>query len=182
MATKHHSSKTHGGCTFETLETPHARNKSTFVIDLRREPRFGTHFPGEGFTESGEHASLTITNVSASGLRLECCRQSVVALLGSLNRRTPDTDSQISLEVHFSLPTDSDHLVPVKVRCRAVYNRRAKEDTYQIGTRIVTFEEGRAALAEYLSYRGELRKIDRRSWVHQLAHLVRTRYRKVLRG
>ena len=161
MATKHHSSKTHGGSIFETMETPRAiQVESTFLIDLRREPRFDTHFPGEAFSESGEHVSVTITNVSASGLRLEGCRQSAVTLLSSPNRRAPDTDSQTSLEVHFSLPTDSDHLDPVKVRCRAVY-RRAKEDTYQIGMKVVTFEEGRAAFAEYLSYRGELRKIDR---------------------
>ena len=159
MATKHHSSKTHSGLGFETLETPQKnRVESAFLIDLRRKPRFDTNFPAEAFAESGEHVYVTISNISFSGLRLEGSRQTVGALLANLNRRTPDTDSHTSLEVHFTVPTDSDHLAPVKVHCRTVYSRRAGKDTYQIGMEFVTFEEGgRATLAQYFSYRGAAR-------------------------
>ncbi len=158
MATKRHSSKTDNGFAFESLETPqNHRVESTFLVDLRRHPRFDTHFPGEAFPESGEHVYVTIANISLSGLRLEGSRQTVGALLANLDRRAPDTDSHISLEVHFSVPTDSDHLVPVKVHCKTIYARRAEKNTYQIGLEFVTFEEGRAALAEYLSYRGAAR-------------------------
>ena len=158
MATKHDSSKTHRGFIFESLETPqNDRVESTFLIDLRRQPRFDTHFPAEAFAERGEHVYVTISNISLSGLRLEGSRQTVGALLANLNGHTPDTDSHTSLEVHFSVATDSDHLAPVKVHCRTAYTRRAVKDTYQIGMEFVTFEEGRAALAEYLSYRGAAR-------------------------
>lgn len=158
MATKHHSSKTHSGIMFETLESPqNDRVESTFLIDLRRRSRFDTDFPGEAFAESGEHVYVTITNISLSGLRLNASRQAVDALLANLNRRTPDTDSHTSLEVHFSVPTDSDHLAPVTVHCKTVYTRRAGKDTHQIGAEFVTFEEGREALAQYLSYRGSAR-------------------------
>lgn len=157
MATKH-SSKAHSGFMFESLETPqNDRVESTFLIDLRRQARFDTDFPGEAFAESGAHVYVTVTNISLSGMRLEGSRQTVGALLANLDRRTPDTDSHQSLEVHFSVPTDSDHLAPVKVHCRTVYTRRAEKDACQIGMEFVTFEEGRAALAEYLSYRKDAR-------------------------
>ncbi len=143
---------------FETLETPqNDRVESTFLIDLRRHPRFDTHFPGEAFAENGEHVSVTITDISLSGLRLEGSRQTVGALFANLNHRTPYTGSHTSLEVHFSVPSDSDHLAPVKVHCKIVYTRRAEKDTCQVGMEFVTFEEGRAALAEYLLYRGAAR-------------------------
>ena len=158
MATKHHSSKTNSGIMFETLESPqNDRVESSFVIDLRRRSRFNTDFPGEAFAESGEHVYVTITNISLSGLRLEGSRQTVDALLANLKRRAPDADSHTSLEVHFSVPTDSDHLAPVKVHCKTVYTRRAEKDTHQIGMEFVTFDEGRAALAQYLSYSGAAR-------------------------
>ncbi len=158
MATRRHSSKTHSGFMFETLETPQSnRVQSSFLIDLRRHPRFDTHFPAETFAESGEHVYVTITNISRAGLRLEGRRQTVGALFRNLNRRTPDTDFHSSLKVHFSLPTHSHHLARVKVHCKTVYTRRAEQDVYQIGMKFVTFEEGRAALAEYLSYRAAAR-------------------------
>ena len=97
MATKHHSTKTHRGFVFETLETPqNDRVESTFLIDLRRRSRVDTHFPGEAFAESGEHVYVTISNISLSGLRLEGSRQTVGALFTNLDRRTPDTDSHTS--------------------------------------------------------------------------------------
>jgi hypothetical protein len=55
----------------ETLETPHGhRVESSLLIDLRKHARFDTNFPGEAFTESGEHVHVTITNISLSGLQL----------------------------------------------------------------------------------------------------------------
>ncbi len=139
------------GTMFETLETPQSnRAEPAFLIDLRRHPRFETNFPGETFAESGQHLSVRITNVSVSGLRLEGSRQTVDALLAKFDRHTLDSDRHTSLEVHFSVPTDSNNLVPVKAHCRIVYTRHAGEDIYQIGMNFVTFEEGRAALAEYL--------------------------------
>lgn len=158
MATKRDASKTHSDFTFETLESPQRdRVESTFLIDMRRQPRFDTHLPGQAFAENGEHVYVTITNISLSGLRLEGSGQTVDALLANVDRRTPDTDSHTVLEVHFSVPTDSDHIATVKAHCKTVYTRRAEEDTYQIGMEFVTFVEGRAALARYLSRRGAAR-------------------------
>jgi len=155
MVTKQHSSDSRDRVMFEALETPQSdRVESTFVIDLRRHPRFDTNFPGETFAENGEHVHVTITNLSLSGLQMEARRETIDALLGDLNGRAPDADSHTALEVHFSVPTESDQLDPMKVHCRTIYTRCAEKDTYQIGVKFVSFEEGRAALAEYLSYRG----------------------------
>ena len=155
MVTKQHFSDSQDRVMFEALETPQSdRVESTFVIDLRRHARFDTNFPGETFADNSEHVHVTITNLSLSGLRMEGRRETIGALLGDLNDRSPDTDSHAALEVHFSVPPESDHLDPVKVHCRTIYTRCAGKDTYQIGVKFVTFEEGRATLAEYLSYRG----------------------------
>ncbi len=154
MATNRHSPKIHSGFKVETLETTqNDRLESAFLIDLRKHRRFNTLFPGEAFATSGEHLHVTITNVSLSGLRLEGSRQTVDALLANLNGHTPDTDLHTSFEVRFSVPTTSDHLAPVKVHCSVVQTQRAEKDTFQIGMKFVNFEEGRAALVDYLRYR-----------------------------
>jgi len=149
MAPKPRPSNGHGPLLFESLETAHSRRvESTLLIDLRRHPRFDTQFQGEVVAPGGEKAVVVIANLSLSGLRLEGSQESLDALIDSLNEPRPS--APIPLQVSFSLPSDSDHPAAVKVQCRTVYTRRAQEDTYQLGMEFVKFDEGRAALTEYL--------------------------------
>jgi hypothetical protein len=72
MATKQPTARMKGSYYFETLDTAHDdRVKSTVLVDLRTQPRFETAFPAEAFVPNGEHLSVTITNLSLAGLRLE---------------------------------------------------------------------------------------------------------------
>ena len=152
MANKHDSSKTQSGLVFETLPSPqNDRVESTVLVDLRRRTRFNTSLPGEAFTESGAHVHVTITNLSLSGLRLEGNQQMMDALFPKSTGRAPDINMKPSLEVHFSVPTDSNHLALVKVNGRTVYTRCSEKDIYQIGMEFITIEGGRKALAQYLS-------------------------------
>jgi hypothetical protein len=154
MATKHQPYKGHTRFLFETLDTPQSdRVESTLLIDLRTHPRYDTRFPGELVAESGEHVYVTITNVSRFGLQLEGRRETLDAMLTELDLHSPDADSDTTLAVHFTVPTHTDRLVPVKVHAMARYTRRVEQDIYQFGMEFVTFDEGLAALVEYLSYR-----------------------------
>jgi len=153
MATKHGTSKTRSGSKDESSDKPQNDPiDSTVLLDLRRQPRVATSFRGKAFTDSGEHLHVVITDVSLSGLRLEGSRQVVDALLADGVSGASDTNSHISLAVHFSVPTASDH-IPVKVHCKIINARLAGKDTSQIGMKFVTFEEGRTALIDYLEYR-----------------------------
>ncbi len=154
MATDRHHHESDDDFEFEILDTPqNNRIESTYLVDLRRHPRSDTSIPGEAIGESGEHVYVTITNISLRGLRLEGSSQTVRALIANPDRSVPDTEPRTSLKIHFSVPSDSDHLAPVKIHCRTAYTRHAGKDTYQIGMEFLTFEEGRAALVEYLSNR-----------------------------
>ena len=100
---------------FETLETAHSqRVESTYLIDLRRHPRFETQFPGTATADSGESADVTVTNISRSGLRLEGSPQTIGTLFASPTREAQHTPT--SLQVSFSVPRDSDHLAAVDVQ------------------------------------------------------------------
>ena len=145
LATKRGSTS----CGFENLETPQSqRAKATFLIDLRKTPRFDTHFPGEAIGRSGERAFVTIANISRSGLRLEGSRQMVGAILPGVELRAEHTPTL--LKVNFALPTDLDHLADVKVECRTSYVRREDGDVCQIGMEFMEFDEGCEELHEYV--------------------------------
>jgi len=149
MAPKRRHSKDRCNLLLESLETPHShRVESTFLIDLRRDPRFDTQFPGEAVAPGGEKAHVVISNVSLSGLQLEGSQEMLGAVLANPDGPTPR--APISLQVSFSLPSDWDQLAAVQVQCRTVYTRRANKDTYQVGMEFLTFDEGREALTEYL--------------------------------
>ena len=149
MAPKPRPSNGYGSLLFESLETAHSRRvESTFLIDLRRHPRFDTQFHGEIVAPNGQTVHGVIANLSLSGLQLEGNQETLGPLLASLNGPSPR--APISLRVSFSLPSDSEQLAAVTVQCRAVYARRTRKDTYQLGMEFLTFHEGREALADYL--------------------------------
>lgn len=152
MATKPAPPEVDRGLLCETLETPHSqRIESSFLIDLRKHPRYDTDLPAEVVGESGERASVTITNISLSGLRLEGSAQSFGAFFAK--GHDLDQPTSTSLQVGFSLPSDSAHLVAVSVQSRVVYTRCKAADTYQAGMEFIEFHEGEDALREYLFYR-----------------------------
>jgi len=154
LATENKTSETRSRVLFETLESPSDdRIKSSILVDLRQHPRFDSDFPAKAFTASGECGYGIITSISISGLRLEGSRQMVDTLFAKLSRLTTDWNSEVTLDVHFSVLTESGHLAPVKVHCKTAYTRHKEKGTYQIGMKFVFFEEGRAAITQYLSHR-----------------------------
>lgn|GEM_PF-1909293 len=152
MATKPAPPEIESSFLCENLETPHSqRVESSFLVDLRRHPRYDTDLPAEVVAESGERVSATMTNISLSGLRLEGSGQAIGSLFSK--RDSLDQPPSTSLHVSFSLPDDSGHLVAVKVQSRVVYTRRESDDVYHAGMEFIAFDEGEDALEEYLLYR-----------------------------
>lgn len=136
----------------ESLDTPQSqRTESSYLIDLRRQPRFDTQFPAEAVAESGVPVYAFITNISLSGMRLEGSQKMLNTLFpetGHLLEHTPTI-----MQVYFTLPDESAELASVKVECRSVYMRCEREGTYQVGMEIIVFEEGKAAFKSYLRQR-----------------------------
>lgn len=133
----------------EPLNTPHRRRvESTFLVELRRHPRFDTRFPATVLTASGESVDVQVTNISLSGMRLEGDRHMIESLLPGLERL--DRHTPVSLQVSFVKPGPAGQPVGVRTRCQTVYARAEGEHRYQIGVMITAFDTGRDAYAEYI--------------------------------
>ncbi|NNG13194.1 MAG: PilZ domain-containing protein [Halobacteria archaeon] len=133
----------------EPLSTPHRRRvESTYLVDLRRHPRFDTRLPARACSASGVGVDAVITNISLSGLRLEGDLQMIQTLLPGLERQ--DQHAPTPLQLAFVLSDDTVRPTGVTVRCQTVYARSEGDDNYQIGMMITAFDEGRDAYAEYI--------------------------------
>lgn len=141
-----------GDCLFEPLDThfSHLTNAKV-LIDLRRYPRFETHFSAEAISEDGRKTVVTISNISRTGLRLEGNQQMLDALFPGFSGQTKY--SPTTLRVHFTVPRCPNRHGVVKVQCKSVYIRQENQDTWQIGMKFVGIDEGDEALTEYLVLR-----------------------------
>lgn len=139
----------------EIIETPSSQFVgSTILVDLRRKPRYDTHLPAEAISLNGEKVLGIITNISLSGLRLEGLYQMVNTLIPDFNYW--DKHLPVTFKVNFTIPESSCHSREVRINCRTVYTKQTSEDMHQIGVQFVAFEEGGAALADYLTARATL--------------------------
>lgn len=137
---------------FETMETAHSRRiESTYLVDLRRHPRFDTRIPGIATSDNGKTADVTVANISRSGLQLEGSQRLIGMLFTNFSRE--DHHTPTSLQVSFPVPEVSDHSAVVKVRCRTAYTRCRDNDLCQVGMEIVAFDNGGEAFVEYVLYR-----------------------------
>lgn len=136
----------------ETVETPFSRLvDSTVLVDLRRQPRYETQFPGEATLANEQGAYVTITNLSLSGLRFEAPQQKLAALLPIT---TPGEEHHpVALTIGFAVPDDPAGKGDIIVRCKTVYAHRGRHGSCQVGVRFTTFDKGREALAAYISGR-----------------------------
>lgn len=137
---------------FETLETSHSRRvASTTLVDLRRNPRYDTQFPGEAISAKGNRVCVTITNLSESGLRFEGPRQNLATLFPVTS---PGGEHQpVTLTVNFAVPASPEQSGDIRVRCKTVYARGAQHGSGQVGVQFTKFDEGRKALTGYIAFR-----------------------------
>lgn len=149
MANKQYQYDKYSDFTLEPLSTPHRRRvESTVLVDLRRHPRFDTHFPARARSVTTAGVDVLITNISLSGLRLEGDLLMIQTLLPGLERL--DQHTPTPLQLTFELAENQPRPSAIRVNCQTVYARSAGDDTYQIGLMITAFDEGRDAYAEYI--------------------------------
>jgi hypothetical protein len=138
----------------ESLVTPQSqRVASSFLIDLRRHPRYETRFAAEVLTAGGARMSATVANLSRSGLLLEGSRRMAAVIFPNGNGQVPHTPA--SLQVRFSLPGTPGQYDVLRMRCSTVHARFVEDGSYRIGVRFVSFDKGEQALVEYLLRRAE---------------------------
>ncbi|WP_390616975.1 PilZ domain-containing protein [Maricurvus nonylphenolicus] len=122
-------------------------------IDLRREPRFKTNFSCSVDTPD-QHSEAVITNLSMSGLQLECDHGLMQALMPNIKRPSPH--QPISLAVHFEVPTSYKDKDAIDLHCKIIYSRRLAQDKFVIGCMFSEFEhQCETVLEDYLQHFGE---------------------------
>lgn len=138
----------------ESLVTPQSqRVASSFLIDLRRHPRYETRFGAEVVTTGGTRMNATVANLSRSGLLLEGSRRMAAVISPNGNGQGPHTP--VSLQVTFSLPGTPGQYDVVRIQCSTVHARFVEDGSYRIGMRFLSFDKGERALVEYLLRRAE---------------------------
>ncbi len=122
-------------------------------LDQRREPRFRTSFPCT-VDAATSVANGVITNLSMSGLQLECDHSLMKALMPNIKRPTPH--EPIELTIHFDVPTSHKDKEPIDLQCKIIYSRRLAQDTYLLGCAFCVFEhQSDEMLQNYLENFGE---------------------------
>lgn len=122
-------------------------------IDLRREPRFKTNFSCSVETHDLLCSAL-ITNLSKSGLQLECDHELMQALMPNIKRPSPH--EPINLAIHFEVPTSYKDKVAIDLQCKIIYSRRLAQNRFFIGCMFSEFEhQCEAVLEDYLQHFGE---------------------------
>lgn len=140
-----------GHYTLETLDTAQGdRNRSSFVIDLRRSPRVDTRFPASLVSERGTVQGL-VTNLSRTGLRFEGDRTLSELLLAGIGRQ--DDQGPVLVEISFGIPDAGAGTSPVIVQARTVYLIHNDADIYQCGVEFREFAAGETLLEDYLHQR-----------------------------
>ena len=88
-----------------------------------------------------------ITNLSDTGLQLECNRRVLEELMPNIQR--PDPRRPIQLRVHFGLNTEPAR--ELRLDCRMLYVRRLAQDRFLTGGEFIDIsEELSAELQDYL--------------------------------
>ncbi|MBR9912904.1 MAG: hypothetical protein GYB33_21390 [Gammaproteobacteria bacterium] len=103
---------------------------------------------------AGRSNSVTITNLSAAGLQLECSRRVLEELMPNIHR--PDPHQPLQVELNFCLPPadGSPQPPPITLQCRMLYVRRLAQDRFLTGGEIIALSPAcSASLAAYLSDR-----------------------------
>lgn len=123
------------------------------VMEKRSQTRYRTHFKARLKGDHGEGPAL-ITNLSLSGLQLECDQQLIATLIPNINR--PDPRSPIHIQVHFQVPTSRQSRADVDLMCLIIYTRRKAQDRYLLGVQFSRFEHHcDQDLQDYLQTFGE---------------------------
>lgn len=124
------------------------------VMEKRAQTRYRTRFNAILRSDDGQEGPALVTNLSLSGLQLECDHQLITTLIPNINR--PDPRSPIRIHVHFEVPTSRHNRVDIDLMCLIIYTRRKAQDRYLLGAQFNLFEHHcEDDLEDYLQTFGE---------------------------
>ena len=111
-------------------------NRSTLNRTRRRKTRHATCL-GALLTSGTRTNSAVITNLSESGLQLECDRQCLDDLMPNIQK--PDPNKPIELQVMIEVPPKSSGDV-LTLHCTMLYVRRLAQNRFLVGGAFSTLE------------------------------------------
>jgi PilZ domain len=128
-------------------------------IERRSAERFEVSFHGEYETADGAKDSITVVNVSKSGLQFLTEQMNVLTLCpntGSTNKMSP-ISIKLRFELGFELPdqaTDYQQVTSLAVQCGIVYVKRHSMTSCVVGCRFEEFlDDASERLSCYLAHK-----------------------------
>lgn len=128
------------------------------VMEQRGKIRYKTQFVAT-LNSINSHAqiteaSATITNLSQSGLQLECEYDVISSLIPRVSPQ--DAGNPTGVHIHFQVPTSRTSRADINLECVIIYIRRLAQNRYLIGAQFKMFEhQCDADLEDYLHHFGE---------------------------
>ncbi|NIR30105.1 MAG: PilZ domain-containing protein [Gammaproteobacteria bacterium] len=118
--------------------------------DYRREyPRIPVTLPVEVQVADGARIHVKMCNISRAGMQLACDPMTVNRLLPG--GQMPLPSQPVTLDVRFELPLSGQEVVPVSVRCNAIFSRRVAQNEFRLGLQFASFEaEGFDHIENYI--------------------------------
>jgi len=119
-------------------------------MEIRNHPRLRVHLAAEVVTDS--HATeVTITNMSKSGLQLECGQDLIEAMMPDIKHPSPN--KAIHIKVNVDLKQKTKGKSPVSMACAIIYSRRLSQKTHVLGcTFNDTGSKGKKQLLNFLQH------------------------------
>ncbi|MAZ89031.1 MAG: hypothetical protein CL693_15495 [Cellvibrionaceae bacterium] len=121
---------------------------------IRYKAQFSAALSGSHTDTENTQANATVTNLSLSGLQLECDHEVMSNLIPRVSQQ--DAGNPICIQVHFQVPTSQQSRADIDLECLIVYTRRVAQNRYLIGAQFKKFEHHcDADLEDYLRHFGE---------------------------
>lgn len=118
------------------------------AIDLRQLPRFTAQLPVQLSTKELTAEGL-ITNISESGLQIECPHALLTNLMPNIIR--PDPNIPVYFDLHFQVETTEQQFCDINLICSVVYLRRKSQSIYILGCSFKEFQgDSSQQLADYI--------------------------------
>jgi c-di-GMP-binding flagellar brake protein YcgR len=122
--------------------------------ERRHHPRINTSLGAEVINRNGETFDATVTDLSTGGLTLEG-EVSLKKHIEVVDVETGEPVFPIEVSVIFNLQLDNTPR-QFKITCRLVHKHRLAQNTYKLGMRILSIDEGESnLLTRYIETSGK---------------------------
>ena len=112
--------------------------------------RVDTEIPGTVRLPKGEILPTTIVNLSVSGLKFSCGRDTVHQILPK-DQQTPGQITGVMIEIQFDLQPLEQPQRSLNTRARVIHSERLAQDVFHVGIQFIHIDESDVmALKDYI--------------------------------